>query len=139
MVKKILRRVAALVAVALVSGLAVQGVMAAASVYPRVRASVVEFFSSTGTRRWMANLDSSNNFQLVENSNIGAPVLSVKSTTGGLAPRSRTLAQILAITPAAEGEILWNSSGDTLCVSSGTTPGAWIVLAAGDSVKIACK
>lgn len=128
-----------IVALLAVLGIAYTGVAFAQQLYPRLRAAYVEFYrQSTGVKAWQMGVDRSGNLTVTENVSLGADVLKVNAASGGLQLRSRTKTQIGALAPVAAGEIIFNSTGNTLCVSTGSTAGAWIQLQFTDSTKLAC-
>lgn len=47
---------------------------------------------------------------------------------GQIGLQSRTAAQIATLVPAAAGNLIYNSSNNNVCLSSGTGAGAWILL-----------
>lgn len=60
------------------------------------------------------------------------------SMSGGLGLFSRTLAQMNALAPGAAGQLIYVSDGlqSKICVSTGTTAGAWVVASATSTAVI---
>ena len=122
-----------------IAACSVAAVMAAAAYYPRLQASAVEMFSATGAKRWIWNLDSSYNLQLMENTNVKARTLKVGTLTGGLYLRSMTSTVMAAVNPAAAGELVYNSSDNNICISTGTGLSAYVITSSiPESTKINC-
>lgn len=62
------------------------------------------------------------------NNKTGDNALTLDDDDGSLTLRTRTSAQIGALTPTAANALLVNSSASVLCISTGTGQGAWVVV-----------
>lgn len=70
----------------------------------------------------------SNGQLIIYNNTTGDNAMTIDDGTGGMILRSRTSTQLGTQTPSAAGELIFNSSANTLCVSSGTGVGAYIMI-----------
>lgn len=70
----------------------------------------------------------SNGQLITYNNTTGDNAVTIDDATGGVILRSRTSTQLGTQAPSAAGELMFNSSANTLCISSGTGPGAYIMI-----------
>lgn len=94
---------------------------------PEVNAGLWNVISS-GQALWKAGVNSSGQFVITENNNINAPLLTIDDSSGAMLMRTRTTAQLATLTPSAAGEVIVNSSYPALCISTGATVGAWVMV-----------
>lgn len=103
----------------------VVGIRAAVGIDPVMDFGVLRGLSN-GVMRWFVLVNSSNQLDIVENANINGVVMRLDTTDGSLLLRARTGAQLKALTPTAQNELIVNSDFPALCISSGVGNGAWI-------------
>ena len=125
-------------AVAAVIGLAVAAVAA-----PLTISAVNRLVLKSGaSQAYTVSVNSSGQLVVLENLNVKAPVITVDDGNGTMILRSRTSAQIAAMTPTVAGELIFNSSVVGLCVSSGTTGSAYVYISsyttATSGVRVPC-
>lgn len=92
---------------------------------PEAEVGVLRMLTA-GIVGWRVGTNSGNDLVFNENSAIGAPVLSIESSSGGLVLRARTSAQLQLLAPGQAGEIAFNTTTANVCMSTGTGAGAWV-------------
>lgn len=112
-----------LVALAFVS--AFYGTVRATWPDPEAELGVLRMLTA-GVVGWRIGTNSGNDLVFNENSAIGAPVLTIESSSGGLVLRARTSAQLQLLAPGQAGEIAFNTTTANVCMSTGTGAGAWV-------------
>lgn len=79
-----------------------------------------------GLAAWKIGAVVGADFDVVENTNLGATVLSLDATDGSMSIRARTSTQLSTLAPSAADEMVMNTTVHSLCISTGTGAGAWV-------------
>ena len=123
------------VALAMLSGIA-------GAVATRSYEVLILRFMNGANAAFTARVNSSGQLVIADNSSVNGAVATFDDGDGSLLLRTRTSAQISALAPTAANELLLNSSFPGLCVSTGTTTGAWVFISsyttATSNVKVPC-
>ena len=80
-----------------------------------------------GVQRFRVETNSSGDLLVNETLNTNGNAFVVR-TKGGFAPLQRTTTQIQSLTGGTADDIIYNTSLHTLCRSSGTAAGSWVII-----------